>query len=293
MLKIILILIFPFSILAQSSAFQFRLEGTFPMVTGDPTLPTTPETPVNFTLSWNERDGLIEGVYADNFFSSGNPVEGRSDTAGRTFNIIFSNLARGAKSMTMFMTQTGVTTGSVPVSVDVMDSVGNRFNSQNISGLMSATPTGTAAATDSSCVLGFGDLSRFCGIYSGTVTESTDTKNRCQSIVSDNTVLNLDTEGDFQLYMNFNGNLDSNQVHELGSLPTAAPTRAVNIVNRDCGTALAGTTMTAVNCKTLNLVGNFTEDNGRRGFSGIYSIIDEVNGDTCRYNLSLTRTVTY
>ena len=82
-LTLILFCFYSIACFAQKNNFQYQLEGTYPA-----NLPGLSETQnVRFTLQWNEKDQMINGIYRDSFFTAKSPVTGTIGIQGRVFNV--------------------------------------------------------------------------------------------------------------------------------------------------------------------------------------------------------------
>ena len=139
-----------------------------------------------------------------------------------------------------------------------------------------------------------GALTGFCGQYAGTITEITDTNNRCRHFINSDARLELTTTGEFLLHLRppylISPTLvpESTYMHQLGSLNGAGPlTNTVEIAGRNCG-ELIGTTFRG-GCQTLALEGTFSNFAGVRDFSGTYTITDEEDEASCSYRMRVNR----
>jgi hypothetical protein len=127
-----------------------------------------------------------------------------------------------------------------------------------------------------------------CGIYDGSFLKIFDSRNRCNLVGNLNPRLELSSDTFFHLYLNYVPGLASNEVHVIGAFLPSPISTSIQVSSRTCG-PLLGTSFVSGNGKTLSLSGIFYEQITTIAINGTYSIIDEVNGDTCTYSLNLKR----
>ena len=269
------------SFLALSQDYQFRLQGTYNLNSS-----ALNQTPLAFNLDWNESDNAINGVYSDNYFPGRTPVVGTANIQGRSMHVTLPQLSQIVRSLDFLTGQSGKINGNVPLSVTVRDADGNTINVANISAVMSAKNA------ESSCTLGFGALSGFCGIYSGRVSEMTDGLNRCNLNSEGSMKMELSPNTEVNLYINFVNTLVGIPRLGLGSIPISPLTSTISLTSRHCG-PVPSTNLLSTNCQTFTLNGSFRTNGNDRFFEGTYLIMDIQNSESCSYNLSFTRETPY
>lgn len=277
---------------AFGQQYKHQLEGSF---STSAAIDTIEPVIVNYNINWNETSSSIQGVYRDNYFSKEGPqtVTGTVSTDGRTFNIIFPLAVNEVKSITLSSVQTGSASGSVPITIVTRNDVGAPIDAPNTFALMTTRDLPTDTRPDNStCIIGFGALTGFCGLYNGTMREIADTRDRCNLASSGNARFELATDTNFNFYPNYLAGVTDLAVHRIGSFLPSPQNTSINITGRTCE-ILPATTFIADNCKVMNLSGIFFEQITTVSFTGTYSITDEVNGDTCSYGLNLRKEVPY
>jgi hypothetical protein len=288
LLKFVMINSLVFSVWAQD--LQFQLRGSFPIT--DNQLPTP--SIVHFELEWNEIDGVIRGEYQDSRLQlSSIRFAGESTGQGRTMRVQLPATVKNVRALTFQTAQTGMQSGETATRVVLRDELGNVIASKEVTGTMVARSDEATVATPNVCTIGFGVLSGYCGLYAGQVTETADTLNRCD-LQDPSTELRLELALDtsVRLYPRFLNSTPGADFHELGTLPTSPLETDLNLSSRNCG-ELPATRMNPESCRQLTLSGNFSTTAGIRNFSGTYAIVDEITGETCRYNLNLERVLAY
>lgn len=269
-----------------SQEYRFRLEGSYSLSPG------FNQTPVNFTLQWNEFTDSIRGIYKDNYYTTSANVEGTVGNGSRTMNVLFPDVKNGAKNITFLSSQSDPVNGAIPLSITVRDGAGNTLMTNNISGIMSSA-NASNGNDGTLCSVGFGSLTGYCGMYAGTVTEGADANNRCNLIGDGSLRVELSTDKSVNVYLNYTNSIRGIPVHRLGSIPLTSLSPNMDQKSRNCGT-LAGTSFFAGNCQSLFLTGSFSETStSGRSFSGTYTITDETTSEFCTLNLTLERTVVY
>lgn len=278
------------SISAFAQEFQYRIEGSF-QTTAGPGTPGTPDT-VNYSLSWNETSTTLQGLYKDNYFSQQGPniVSGTVESGGRTMNVILPQPVNGVRLLRFNVA--GANTGSTSVRIATQDNVGRSIDTVSNFALLSSNQAQVAAADDNdSCVTGFGALTGFCGIYNGVFNETSDFSNRCNLLTAGNPRLELGADTVLRLYLNYLPGSTPGSSHTIGTFIPSPQTTAINITSRFCA-ALPGVEFPVGDCKNLNLAGDFRNVESSYSFIGTYTIADEVTGESCSYDMSLTREVT-
>lgn len=271
--------------------FKYRLEGSFAT---SASLQTLEPITVNYTLNWNETSTALQGVYQDNYFSREGPktITGTISTDGRIFHVIFPNEVNEVKSITFSTVQTGAANGSVPMAIVTRNDVGGAIDAPTTFALMTTSDLGDNEPDNSTCIIGFGALTGYCGLYNGTFREISDTRDRCNLASSGNTRFELATDTSFNLYPNYIVGVTGLEFHRIGTFLPSPQNTSINISGQICA-SLPGTTFIPENCKTLTLSGIFFEQITTILFTGTYSIVDDVNGDFCSYSLNVRREVPY
>lgn len=282
-MTVILFLFFALSAFAQE--FQYRIEGSFPST----------ETTINYSVSWNETSTTIQGLYQDNLFAKGpTTVAGTVDATGRTMNIILPTEILGIRQITLQSPVVGSTSGSIPMNIKTMDNIGRTVDNPSNMAMMSTMQAATApgAGGNDGCVIGFGALTGYCGLFDGSFNEINDNRNRCNILSGGNPRLELAADTVFRLYLNYIPGSINPTLINIGPFLPSPQSNAINITSRTCA-PIPGTTFIPSNCKTLNLNGIFFEQADTITFTGTYTINDEVTADSCSYTMSLSREVTY
>lgn len=277
---------FSLAALAQNST-QFSLQGTY-SVSSQSLSPT----PINFSISWNETGNKIEGTYSDNYFSQSSPVTGSTETFGRTFNIVFPTPTQGIRSILMTTAQTGIINTTIPLTIQTRNPAGVPVDNSSVNVSMTSQPYSPAASSTNACVLGFGTLTGYCGLYAGTISENHDPANRCNLLGPGSTRLELAIDTRLALFFNYQTTTSGVPVHRLGAIPPSPLNNNLNVSARNCGT-LAQTNFSSANCQTMILTGAFLDLGGTRNFTGTYTITDETNKETCTYSMNLNRDIVY
>lgn len=283
-------LFFSLSVLAQPEPFEFELEGNYKVYEK-----TDPNNPILiiYTLKWNETSKDIQGQYRDNYYVNSEPatVTGEINQAGRHFNIILPVTTNGVKAISLKTSQVGATSGDVPIQISTRSDIGVELDDESTFAMMSTKTNGTPLA-DTNCSIGMGVLSGFCGLYRGKVTETADTNNRCNLTTFGEPVLQLGTDAELTIFLNYLNTTDNLPSHDLGTFSSAPLTSRIATGKRHCG-SLAGTNFDGDNCQTLELNANFFEQGIITTVTASYVITDEVTNESCSYSLFLTREIRY
>lgn len=194
-MTVILFLFIALSAFAQE--FQYRIEGSFP----------SNETTVNYSVSWNETSTDIQGLYQDNILAKGpTTVTGTVTATGRTMNVILPTEVLGIRQITLQTPTVGTTSGSIPMNIKTLDNIGrtvdNPSNMAMMSTMQAATSPGAAGGNDG-CVIGFGALTGYCGLFNGSFNEINDNRNRCNLLSGGNARLELAADTFFRMYLNY------------------------------------------------------------------------------------------
>lgn len=281
-MTVILFLLLSFSAFAQGQ-FEYHMEGSFT---------SNVETPViiNYSISWNEAGTVLSGIYQDNYFSQDIPkvVSGTQSDEGRVFNVILPAEVKGINAIRISTTVSNALTGSIPVTIRTTDAVGSTMDSVSGFAMMKNLP---GAYEDpyleaNACTIGFGALTGYCGLYAGRFNEFSDVGNRC-NILRGNTRLELGTDTFFRMHLNYIPGIPNQPIHNIGAFIPTPLTNNINVSGTTCG-PLPGTSFEP-NCKEMSLAGSFSEQGARIVFTGIYSIRDQVTGDTCSHSMTLIR----
>jgi hypothetical protein len=277
------------SFLSTAQQFEYHLEGSFET---RPSLQDPTPTTINYSIYWNETENELQGLYQDNVLTLNRPqfLSGSKSQEGRKLNIILPTETYRIRQILLSTPESEPLSGVVSLSIITKDSVGATIDNLSTTGILSYTPSPTApGATDQrGCEIGFGALTRMCGLYDGSFLKIFDSRNRCNLVGNLNPRLELAPDTFFRLYLNYVPGLVSNEVHVIGAFLPSPTSTSIQVSTRNCG-PLPGTSFVSGNCKTLSLSGIFYDQVSTISFNGTYSIIDEVNGDTCTYSLHLRR----
>lgn len=281
-------LVFAISVFSQD--FMFKMTGSFPSSAGAGA--DSPAT-VNYTISWNETSTEIQGVYQDNFFAQ-NPrmLTGSVLTEGRRFSLILPTPVQGVRQIVVTTPARGFTSGSVSTTVRTEDNLGRVVDSENPVSLITQLPSANNGGPDNgSCIVGFGALSGYCGLYNGNFNEILDNNNRCD-LPTARMRLELASDTVFRLFINYVPGAATNSTHNLGAFLPSPSDNTINVTRQECEPQ-PGTSFEIDNCRTLDLNGTFFARPDDVNFSGTYTISDNVNGDKCIYSMNLIRETRY
>ena len=279
-----LLMLFSLSISAFAQDFEKKMEGSFSLNTSDISPPT-----VNFSISWNEANGEIQGIYSDNYFVSSAEVSGSSLLQGKSFLVDFPIVTNGVRSIAIMAIGSGP--GSAPLTLTLRDTFGNASSIHNVTAVMTGASIGEVEE-NVSCSVGFGDLTGYCGLYAGNINEISDNRALCYRVDSSATRLELAANMEMRMYLGYRDTIVGLPSHPLGSLPISPVTGEVSLTGRNCG-ELSGTRFPAGSCQTISLSGSFTELVGVKRFNGTYVISDDETEQSCTYSLTLDREVAY
>lgn len=269
--------------------YDFSLEGNYP-INSQSFRPIT----VTYTIQWNEKGNRINGIYTDNYFGTSLPVTGTTTTFGRSLDVTLTEPVQGVETLNFLTSQVGLHNGDVTLVLTTRNSANIPLGQQNIEAVMGSRVMNPVTANDSSCIVGFGVLSGFCGQYAGTISEVYDPNNYCNLLEPGVTKLELGEDQSLRLYFQTSGNnLRGRPSHEIGKLPLTPMDENVDITGRICSVLPGVNFLGPEACKILNLTGAFQELGGSHNFTGTYTIRDEMTDYQCRYSLSLYRDVEY
>lgn len=291
LLRLTVFLAFIFSGLALAQNFQYRIDGSF--TTRATVNPTSPET-VNYTIRWNENSETIDGFYQDNYFSKINMivVTGTKNSSGRGFNIVLPQIVNGVKSITIDSPELKELDGSIQMNITLKDSLDTSTDFTTV--YSNLTQTNNASPINKDCTVGFGFLAGFCGFYQGTISEVSDPLSRCDLNSLGEMRLELATDTHINLHLRYTGSVvASAPVHKLGAFSFYPQAGNIQTSSKVCTAPLEGTTFSSENCKTQTLTGVFTSQLGIKRFLGNYTILDDKNGESCSYVITVSQGFSY
>lgn len=270
---------------AQTPNYQYQLDGSFAI-----TLPNLASRSVRFTMLWNEKNSVVNGVYQDDLFSTGSPVTGIAGMQGRVFNIRLPRIIQGIVNISITTNLSNLTGGNLPLMVFMRDQALNTITQATTSSIVTIRAD-YVPPTESACDVGFGVLSGACGLYSGRLNEVTDSANVC-SLPDYGFRLELSADATTNLYFYYSDIVPRTPVHKLGAFPTAPVTSNVNVTTRHCG-MLVGTSFSEGTCQVMSLTGNYTDVGAGKNFQGRYQITEESSGANCVYDITVDREKAY
>jgi hypothetical protein len=268
------------SLIANAQSFTYQLKGSY-------NLDALNKKPVSYTLRWSEEDGKILGEYSDDFYTDKTIIKGLKNENGRTFLVQFPRPIKNVKSIFILTsTESAKKLGSsLPVSIITRDSKGAPITSRDVKSRLTATALLAQKQEQEECQEGFGALVGYCGTYEGIISETVDRQNKCNLLVTEDVELTLKT--DRRLIIDFGGSdSEASDQHLIGKLPLSPGRQNIDVMGRSCR-PLKGIDSSKKHCKKLNLMGEFYTIAGTKHFKGQYTIFNEGNKNTCRYNLSL------
>jgi hypothetical protein len=263
---------------------QFQLSGSFKY-------PGDVSKIVTFSLNWFERNGIVKGLYADNFFSGSEIVAGEDNPEGSHLIVIFPKEKFGTKSLVFFLPHPLNSKNlQRPIALVMRDQVGHVKNyiSINDSKLSSPSKSEIQLQEEDECSRGFGELSGLCGVYAGLVSEEEDRRNICNLLFADPVRLELTIEGTLFLHFGEVNEIISSPGHLIGRIPFNPQKKSIDVMNRICEQMIGVKSSTDI-CKIVHLKGVFSTELGNRIFKGSYRITEEGTNNTCLYKLSLEK----
>lgn len=264
---------------AQSSTF--KLEGSY-------RISSSHTDPVKFSINWKEDEkGQVKGEYRDSYFTKSAIVTGFTTEAGRNLTVLLPTSSKGVKSITLLSSKGEITdlSTTIPVSIITRNLSGSPLTTVSTKAQFSNGQQ-VAQRQEEECAEGMGNLEGFCGVYSGMVSEDSDTNKKCDLIGSDQVFLELTGDGALALLLGPNSEIVVPPRHEIGRLPVNPDSTSVDVLSRHCR-ALERISFPSEDCKRVHLTGSFIIERDRKHFKGSYTITDEKNNQSCRYGLSM------
>jgi len=134
-------------------------------------------------MNWSEQSGVCRGTYEDQSYIGSGILRGVNGVSGRLFVITSRGLDKNIRTMILATSNLKVDKGeaSVPISFTIRDAQGNPLGTKLASAKLISGNSASKIAQlqEEPCQDGFGELSGFCGVYSGLITETSDSQNRC------------------------------------------------------------------------------------------------------------------
>ena len=263
----------------QEKSYQYQLDGSYPA-----TLPglSSPQT-VRFSIIWNEKNQLVDGLYSDNFFTAKSRVTGTVGSQGRVFKVQLPRIIQNVSNLSL-------TSNANFVMIFMKDPTAMTIDQANIQAAI-ITREDYIREIESACDVGFGVLSGYCGIYHGKLNKLSDTNNIC-NLPDYGFRLELSADATTNLYFYYSDTTIGIPSHNLGPFPSAPMTTAVNLIQQHCG-VLVGTNFPASGCHSLSLIGAFGESGFDKTFRGRYTIKSDRSSSLCIYELIMEREKRY
>ena len=288
LLTLMILFLFSAVVSAQTPNYQYQLDGSFAATL--PGLGNLATRNVRFSMLWNEKNSVVNGVYQDNFFTSGSPVTGTAGVQGRVFNISLPRIMQGISNLSITASIDNLAGGNLPLMVFMRDQALNTVTQSTTSANVLIRPD-YKPPTEPACDVGFGVLSGFCGLYAGSFNKVSDLSNVC-NLPDYKFRLELNPDATTNLYFYYTDSVPGTPVHKLGVFSSTPGTSNMTVTTRHCG-ALVGTSFSESSCQVLSLTGNYTEVGAGRNFLGRYQITEESSGVKCVYEMDLTRVKAY
>jgi hypothetical protein len=253
------------------------------------------ETPklVSFSVNWFERHGIVRGIYSDNYFSKSEIVSGENGPNGAHLIVNFPTEKFGTKSLVFFLPHPissknlGQSLGLV--TRDQLGRVKDLISVNNIK-FVNSFNTDIQMQEESECTRGFGEISGFCGLYAGLISETEDRRNMCNLLLNDAVKLELTKEGVLFLHFGEVNEILSSPGHLIGRIPFNPQKMSVDIMGRICE-QMVGVKSSTDSCKIVHLKGKFSHEKEIKTFKGTYRISEEGTNKDCLYKLSLERKI--
>ncbi len=264
-------------------AFQYELRGS---------LGKDPKTQkeIGFSMNWSEQNGVCRGTYEDQSYIGSGILRGINGVSGRLFVITSRGLDKNIRTMILATSNLKVEKGeaSVPISFTIRDAKGNPLGTKLASAklIQGNSASKIAQLQEEPCQDGFGELAGFCGVYSGLITETSDSQNRCDLLSASKVKLVFDENGELGLVLGDVSEILQTPIHRVGRIFINPSSRRVDLLTRGCR-ELVGTRFDKDDCKILNIQGVFSLFQNIKHFVGKYSILDEKTTQSCTYSLTL------
>lgn len=263
--------------------YAYKLDGTY-------MLESSVIRPVKFSLRWNEKDGKIDGIYLDNYFTRTTDIRGSARDSGRSFTVPLEAPVKGVKTIHILSGHTAQADSAttVPMSIITRDIKGNPLTTVESEGqiISLAHREELMQEQEAECEEGFGKLAGYCGLYGGMISQNIIPGQECNLLRSNAVRLELTTDGEFLLHLDRNPVVVNRPAHYIGRIGFNPQSNGVDVLSRSCR-PLADVNFPGDNCKILNLVGTLSRKGNDRHFEGSYVITDEATKRSCKYNLSL------
>jgi hypothetical protein len=290
-MKILFVFFLLLSLAANAVTPEFQLNGKF-IVKG------TRDTPIEFVLTWSEDEGrVVNGRYSDDFFTQGAIVTGSANHLGRNFLVRFPANIQGVRTISIIAPQKQPDDSTIiPVTIVSKDGIGTPLSTSNVSAEITmpqrteqpVAPVQAEEEAVEECIVGFGVLAGFCGIYRGALAEEIDPMKQCNLQDNDDIRLELDLARNLKIYFR---DEDSEKPHfsfHIGKVPHNPENRSIEVRRQLCG-AVPDTRFPEYSCKTLNLSGTFSAGVTELNFIGTLSVFDETTLNMCKYSIYMGR----
>jgi hypothetical protein len=253
--------------------------------------PGNPPKMISFSLNWYERNGIVKGLYVDNYFSVGEVLSGEDNPEGAHLFVTFPKEKLGTKSLVFFLPHPLNSKNlQNPVSLITRDQQGNVENVIALQDLklINSSNAGIQLQEEDECSKGFGELSGHCGVYAGLVSEEEDRRNICNLLFAQAVRLELTLEGTLYLHLGEVNELVSGPGHLIGRIPFNPQKKSLDVMSRICE-QMIGVKSSTDSCKIVHLKGVFSTELENKIFKGTYRISEEGTNNHCLYKLSLEK----
>jgi len=260
-------------------------------LTGSYKYPGNTSKVISFSLNWFERNGIVKGLYVDNYFSGGEVVTGEDNPEGAHLFVTFSKEKFGTKSLVFFLPHPlNPKNLQNPVSIVTRDQQGNVKNVISIQDLkfLNSSNTEIQLQEEDECSRGFGEISGHCGVYAGLVSEEEDRRNFCNLLFANALRLELTVEGSLYLHLGEVNEIVFSPGHLIGRIPFNPQKKSIDIMGRICE-QMIGVKTSSDSCKIVHLKGIFSTELENKIFKGTYRISEEGTNKHCLYKLSLEK----
>lgn len=269
---------------AFAENYPYELKGSYK-------LDSSNQKPVEYSLQWHEgRDGDIEGLYKDNYFTPSARARGEVSELGRSFYIELPGTVKGVSSLVLLTSKFGSNNAGTSQSVSVItrDTKGNPLTTAKAKSQFNWRESMVAQKQEENCIEGFGLLAGYCGLYAGMIAEESDLRNSCNLLFADAARLELTTDSTLVLHLGEPNELVEPASHNIGRLPANPQKDSIDVLSRVCG-PMVGVKSDSTHCKVLHLTGRFFVQRGAKHFTGTYTISEEGSNKSCRYGLSMDK----